>query len=616
MNILLTGAGGVYVKHLIERLDRKLFDQIIIVDTDFKSLKKIKADYKYQVPLGDKKSFLPKILKIINKHDIKVLVSVVDEELQSILSLKKKKLFLLQPNSFFTKISLDKLKLCTALYEKGINNFKTYELKDYRGEFGYPIILKPRVGRGSRGVYIVKNLNEYKNILKKIKNKKNIIVQKKTYGDEYTVSVIVNNKNNDYKIIPKKIILKKSYTRKAITEKNNFVIKKCEDIIKSFNPCGPFNVQCIANKENVEIFEINPRLSTSSTLTTASGINEINSLIKKKLDNSFSIKKLKWKEGVELNRTQSDSFKYPLKDNKNIKYKIISNNNEINKFKEFFLSYYKKKRGYSEKLLNYQLDENPFGKSIIYCSILNKKIIGCLVLMPIYFCLNKKKIKCFRPQNVLIERNYRNYGIFNNLVIKSNLMVDRNSGISFPNDKSFKAFKNNGWKNKYEVSLYEKNIKRRNIKIEYKYKKINLFTKVHEDLWKNCIKNQYDIVPSKTYLNWRYFKKPNVTYDCFEHYDHDHLKGFFILKKYANTGHICQIVGDKNYFNENLKFIENYFIDNIVKKISIWSNKENSKILKSSKFNMRELEENFIIKRLRNSNKTGFNIGMHYSDVY
>ena len=45
MNILLTGAGGVYVKHLIKRLDRKIFDKIIIVDEDFKSIKKINADY-------------------------------------------------------------------------------------------------------------------------------------------------------------------------------------------------------------------------------------------------------------------------------------------------------------------------------------------------------------------------------------------------------------------------------------------------------------------------------------------------------------------------------------------------------------------------------------------
>ena len=44
------------------------------------------------MPLGDREQFLPKIKKIINKHSIKVIVSVVDEELQNILSLKKQNL--------------------------------------------------------------------------------------------------------------------------------------------------------------------------------------------------------------------------------------------------------------------------------------------------------------------------------------------------------------------------------------------------------------------------------------------------------------------------------------------------------------------------------------------
>ena len=135
-------------------------------------------------------------------------------------------------------------------------------------------------------------------------------------------------------------------------------------------------------------------------------------------------------------------------------------------------------------------------------------------------------------------------------------------------------------------------------------------------MWKLQIRNEYDIFPSKAYLNWRYFKKPNVKYNCFEYYNQDNLRGFFILKKYLNIGHICQIVGDKKYFKDNLKFIENYFANNKVNKISMWSDKKNIKTLRYSKFNRKELEENFILKGLKYSNNNRFNIGMHYSDVY
>ena len=309
MNILLTGAGGVYIKHLIQSLDKKIFNEITIVDCNYNSIKKIKSSYKYKVPKGYKKNFLKKITEIINKREIKVVVCVVDNELIKFQKLNKK-VFLTQPNENFSKLCLNKYNLCSKLFKLKINNYNTYLLSKYKNEFDYPIIIKPNFGSGSRGVSKIFNEHEFKILQKKIKDKKNYIVQKIIYGDEYTVSVVVDKKSADYSIIPKKVILKKRFTREAITERNKLINRACEALIKKFKPGGPFNVQCIANKNNLEIFEINPRLSTSSTLTAASGINEINVLVKKTLDKKFKIKKLKWKNNVKLIRKKSDKFIY------------------------------------------------------------------------------------------------------------------------------------------------------------------------------------------------------------------------------------------------------------------------------------------------------------------
>jgi carbamoyl-phosphate synthase large subunit len=310
MNILLTGAGGIYIKYLINKLDKKnLFNEIIIVDSDFKSMKGITTDYKYKVPPGTSINFLPKILKIINKRKIDVVVSVVDEELLKFLSIKKK-IFFLQPSIKFSKICLNKYNLGKSLFKNKINKFQTYSLPEYTNNFIYPIIVKPITGRGSRNVSVVKNSNQFKKITNKIRNKEKYIVQKIIPGNEYTVSVIVNDKSNDYQIIPKRIIKKKRYTRKAVTEENILIKKTCIDLIKHFKPDGPFNVQCISNKKQVEIFEINPRLSTSSTLTEAAGVNEINTLVNNKFIKRLSLKKITWKKGVKLIRTNKDRFFY------------------------------------------------------------------------------------------------------------------------------------------------------------------------------------------------------------------------------------------------------------------------------------------------------------------
>ena len=92
MNILFTGAGGAYTKYILDKLDKtNLFNKIVVVDNNYESISNLNVNYKYKVPLGSSKSFIPKIIKILDKRKIKVVVSVVDEELIKFLKIKKKK---------------------------------------------------------------------------------------------------------------------------------------------------------------------------------------------------------------------------------------------------------------------------------------------------------------------------------------------------------------------------------------------------------------------------------------------------------------------------------------------------------------------------------------------
>ena len=208
MNILLTGAGGVYIKHLIRKLDKNIFDEVTIVDCNYKTLKNIRANFKYKVPKGDNKKFLPAISKIIKTRNIKVVVCVVDKELIKFHKLNNK-ILLLQPKRNFSKLCLNKFKLCRKLFKTNINNFDTYLLSNYKNTFHFPIIIKPIYGCGSRGVVKIKNEKQLNNFKKKKINKKKYIVQKIIKGDEYTVSVILDKSSKDFQIIPKKIIKKK-----------------------------------------------------------------------------------------------------------------------------------------------------------------------------------------------------------------------------------------------------------------------------------------------------------------------------------------------------------------------------------------------------------------------
>jgi carbamoyl-phosphate synthase large subunit len=68
-------------------------------------------------------------------------------------------------------------------------------------------------------------------------------------------------------------------------------------------------VQLILDEKGIPwVFEINPRFSTSITLTNASGVDELGGLLSQALFGFESYNFPKWKEGVVLIRHTKDQF--------------------------------------------------------------------------------------------------------------------------------------------------------------------------------------------------------------------------------------------------------------------------------------------------------------------
>jgi len=131
-------------------------------------------------------------------------------------------------------------------------------------------------GRGSRQVHRVENALQLEGYFALYDTDfTRTVVQPAIDGVEYTVSVIVNNRNALIGIVPKRILEKRGITRSAVTEKNDIIAAACKRIVEHFKPCGPFNVQLKLCDGVCSIFEINPRLSTTAVLTEEAFGNEI-----------------------------------------------------------------------------------------------------------------------------------------------------------------------------------------------------------------------------------------------------------------------------------------------------------------------------------------------------
>jgi carbamoyl-phosphate synthase large subunit len=275
--ILITGVGGAAGVFLISHLQKSGL-RVVAVDSNCHSVGLLHADANYITPLCTSPKYTDAIQTICEKESVSFILPLIDEELVLMKSLETKRLKVICPSKRFIEITLDKFFLMKELSRINICVPETFLLSEDHSTLTFPVVIKPRKGRGSRDVFFAVNNDELnKIILLKKDFLDDFIIQKKIEGDEYTVSVVANPDNQLITVVPKRIIEKRGITRSAVTEYNYEINTVCEEISKELKPSNPFNVQLILSSFDKKpyVFEINPRFSTTLTLTIAAGVDEI-----------------------------------------------------------------------------------------------------------------------------------------------------------------------------------------------------------------------------------------------------------------------------------------------------------------------------------------------------
>ncbi|WP_249872153.1 ATP-grasp domain-containing protein [Oceanobacillus saliphilus] len=306
--VFLTGAGGTAIPILIKRLKQKGF-KVLAGDMDDFAVGLYLADKGFILPKGQSPEFLPTIKRICKDESVDAVIPLVDEELLSAIELEKENIPVLLPQKSFINLCLDKSMLMKKLAEHHISVPKTKLASEGCRDLIFPIIAKPRVGRGSRGVKFLASEEEFNSYVNRINQPSSIILQEYIDGKEFTVSVIVWRDGSVQGVVPKEIIQKQGVTKIAVSRRNRKIEDICLDIQEKLIADGPFNVQLRLN-ENGEpfIFEINPRFSTSISLTMACGIDELNIILNQALTGKVKTNPIEWKEGIVLLRQTLDEF--------------------------------------------------------------------------------------------------------------------------------------------------------------------------------------------------------------------------------------------------------------------------------------------------------------------
>lgn len=142
----------------------------------------------------------------------------------------------------------------------------------------YPIIIKPRQGRGSQNIFVANTPEELKVICTyfDLKNLRYLIQEFVGNKDsEYTVGVLSDKDGKVSQSIVMRRLLMGGATGYAEVCKHSFINDFCEEVASKIGSTGPINIQLRLDENNKpQVFEINPRFSGSAPMRMLAGLNE------------------------------------------------------------------------------------------------------------------------------------------------------------------------------------------------------------------------------------------------------------------------------------------------------------------------------------------------------
>lgn len=309
--LLFTGGGGAGSEALYRQLNGKY--DVYFADADIEAKPYgIPSSNWFQIPYAVTPKFVDTVRELCKTLRIDLLIPGVDEELQVIADAKETfDCELLMPTSDFINIHLDKLTSNKHLEKSGVPVPRT-ELPSQHSLLDFPCIIKPRRGRGSKGVAAVHSEKELDaHILLSRMHPDDFIMQELMTGQEYTVMMLADKRGRLSAVVPIKVSLKKGITIRAETVYSESIIEACVKIHDAYMVPGYYNIQLIeTGLGEIMPFELNPRISTTACLALASGVNFIDIYLDDNNSSSGELDLVHFQKGLCLKRSWYNEFFY------------------------------------------------------------------------------------------------------------------------------------------------------------------------------------------------------------------------------------------------------------------------------------------------------------------
>lgn len=244
----------------------------------------VDADVAIQVPAIYSPDYIASLLDIVQKHEIKAVISLNDLELP-VLSEAKDRIEevgarVIVASEEIIKIAFDKWETAKWITAIGLKTPKTYiDLEKARmaienGDLTFPLVIKPRWGSASIGIDFPENMEElelaYKLQSTRLKGgmlaeaskddiNRAILIQEKIPGMEYGMDVLNDLEGNYFgTFVRQKLAMRAGETDKAISVIDDRFTRVGAVIGKNLRHLGNLDCDVFEHEGNLYVLELNP----------------------------------------------------------------------------------------------------------------------------------------------------------------------------------------------------------------------------------------------------------------------------------------------------------------------------------------------------------------------
>lgn len=278
--ILVSGASGIVGYGILKSLRSSGNDYKLIGTTIYEdSVANAFCDVFEKAPPTDSPEYIPWLVEVIEKHEVDLIIPSIEADVfvwsKNIKKLQATDCVVLLNNTDLINLCRDKW-----LFYKELERYQSEYAIPTGLEFDetkhiFPFLLKPRRGSASQGIVVVNDSIAFEQYKQDLGSRLMLQPIIGSADEEYTVSAFFDKESKlCAHITLKRKLSKNGFTESAQTISIESVEPALIQLAKIFRPIGATNFQFRVQDGQLKLLEINPRISSATSIRAAFGYNE------------------------------------------------------------------------------------------------------------------------------------------------------------------------------------------------------------------------------------------------------------------------------------------------------------------------------------------------------